>query len=122
MDLKERIDVDFKSAFKSGDTFKKTLLGVVKGEIENESSRKNGANPLEVLLRFQKSLNQIDTEESKLELSIIQEYLPKTLSEDEVKALVKELQDSGLNRGQIMAILNKDYKGQVDNKLVSTLF
>lgn len=122
MDIQERVNADFLLAFKSGDTFKKTLLGVIKGEFQNEASRKDGASALEVLLRMQKSLLQVDTEESRKELEIIKNYLPQPLSEEETLKLVTELKESGLNRGQIMGVLSKDYKGRVDNKFVSTLF
>ncbi len=125
MTLKERINADFMSAFKNKEMDKKNFLGVVKGEIQNEEGRSGTVNDevvLGILRKMEKSLKQTNTEESLNELEYIKPYLPQMMDETLVRSIIMSYINEGhRNVGQIMGEFNKNYKGLVDNKMVSTI-
>lgn len=125
MNLKERINADFMSAFKNREIEKKNFLGVVKGEIQNEEGRVGNVTDetvLGILKKIEKSLIQTNTEQSIREREYIKPYLPQMMSEDLIREKVKIYIESGLsNMGQIMGEFNKNYKGLVDNKVLSEI-
>ena len=125
MTLKEQINADFMSAFKNKEMDKKNFLGVVKGEIQNEEGRSGIASDdvvLAILKKMEKSLTQTNTPESLKELEYIKPYLPQMMSEGLIREKVTTYIMCGLtNLGQIMGEFNKNYKGLVDNKTVSTI-
>ena len=132
MTLKERVNADYIKAFKEKNTVVKNLLSVVKGEIQNVEklpandkdwgSLKNSegifdSGVVKILNKTAKSLKEVNDEESKLQLVIVESYLPKLMSKEEVTAKVTELVNSGITQiGSIM----KEFAGlQVDKKMVS---
>ena len=121
--LKEKINKDFMEAFKNKEMGKKNFLGLLKGEIQNESSRSgkdDDETVLSIVKKMEKSLKQTNTEESLLELSYLEPYLPQLMSEEEVTTIVETLISEGNdNIGSIMKVFNTEYSGKVDNKLVS---
>jgi len=125
--LKEQINTDFMTAFKAKDMEKKNFLGVVKGEIQTEEGRTGIANDevvLAILKKMEKSLKQTNTEESLRELTYIEGYLPKLMSEDVIREKVKAIisENEGSNMGFLMGMFNKQNAGQAfDNKLVSNI-
>lgn len=125
--LKEQINTDFMTAFKAKDMDKKNFLGVVKGEIQTEEGRTGIANDetvLAILKKMEKSLKQTNTEESLRELTYIEGYLPKLMSEDVIREKVKLIitENSGSNMGFLMGMFNKQNAGQAfDNKVVSNI-
>lgn len=128
MNLKERINADFMTAFKNKEMEKKNFLGVVKGEIQNEEGRTGASYEasdevvLGILRKMEKSLTQTNTPESLKELEYIKPYLPQMMSESLIREKVSTYISSGLtNIGQIMGEFNKHYKGLADNKIVSNI-
>lgn len=107
---------------------KKNFLGVVKGEIQNEmgrSGKDDDQTVLSILKKMEKSLKQTNTEESLNELIYLKPYLPVTMSDDEVRRLIKEIlarENSTKNIGFVMGIFNKEQSGKsFDNKIVSQI-
>lgn len=125
MNLKERINADFMTAFKAKDMDRKNFLGVVKGEIQNEEGRGTVATDdvvLGILRKMEKSLTQTNTPESLGELEYIKPYLPQLMSEDQIRTILADYKSNGLdNMGALMGTFNKEHKGLADNKLVSTI-
>lgn len=127
MTLKERINSEFVTAFKEKNTLKKSLLSVVKGEIQTSEKNLNVQNMndedvLKILNKFAKSIREnidLGDESAKSELEIIQSYLPKEMTESEIEFKVNEIVQSGItNIGQIM----KEFVGlQVDKRKVSEI-
>jgi len=126
MTLKEKINADYMTAFKAKDAVSKKLLSVIKGEIQ--TIEKNvGVDSLsdeevtKILNKTVKSLKETlqasDSADTKLELEIVEAYLPKQMSKDEIVSKVTELKLAGVtNIGQIM----KEFATlPVDRKLVS---
>ena len=125
MNLKEQINADFIKAFKAKDMERKNFLGLLKGEIQNEEGRgttTTDGSVLIILRKMEKSLKQTNTPESLVELSYMDPYLPKLMSEDQIRTIILGYKASGLNNaGQIMGQFSKEHKGLADNKLVSTI-
>ena len=133
--LKQKIAADFVSAFKSGDKVKKNLLGVVKGEITTIEKNTNienlaDAEVSKILTKIAKNLKETivasNSEEAKSELVVIEEYLPKQMSESEIRTAVEQvILETGFKTpaemGKVMGGFNVKFAGKADGKLVSTI-
>jgi len=136
--LKERISREYLEAFKSRDSIKKNLLGVVKSEITTQEKNTvvenlSDADVEKILNKFSKNLKETieksASEEAKTELSILENYLPKQMSESEIKnalsEILKELGESSSTTpfqiGKLMGAFNSKYAGKADNKIVSNI-
>jgi len=126
MTLKEKINADFMKAFKSKNMVTKSILSVVKGEIQTVeknigSDNLSDAEVTKILTKTVKSLKETITltndEKSKVELSVIEVYLPTQMSKEEVTAKVTELVNSGIT--QIGAIMKEFSTLPADKKMVS---
>lgn len=126
MTLKERINTDYMTAFRAKDSVAKNLLSVIKGEIQTIEKNTGIENMSDedvtkILNKTVKSLKETlqasASEDTKSELVIIEGYLPKQLSKDEIFAKVTDLKIAGItNIGQIM----KEFAAlPVDRKVVS---
>ena len=126
MTLKERISADYMTAFRAKDSVAKNLLSVIKGEIQTIEKNTGIENMpdedvTKILNKTLKSLKETlqasDSVDTKLELVIIESYLPKQLSKDEIFNKITELKSAGItNIGQIM----KEFVAlPVDRKVVS---
>jgi uncharacterized protein YqeY len=126
MTLKERISADYMTAFRAKDSIAKNLLSVIKGEIqtiekntgiENMSDEDVTKILNKTLKSLKETLQASDSVDTKLELAIIESYLPKQLSKEEIFNKVTDLKVAGItNIGQIM----KEFAGlPVDRKVVS---
>ena len=126
MNLKEQISKDYMTAFKEKNVVAKNLLSVVKGEIQT-IEKNTGVDCLtdteviKILNKTAKSLKEVieisGDEESKTQLIIVDGYLPKQMSREDVVTKVNTLVASGIkNVGGIM----KEFATlQVDRKIVS---
>ena len=55
----------------------------------------------------------------EMELAVIEEYIPKQLGENEIRAVVEKLVSGGLSDfNSVMKEAMKEMKGRVDGKLV----
>jgi hypothetical protein len=132
MTLKEKINADYIKAFKAKDTLVKNLLSVVKGEIQTieKNISKADLSDEEVTKILNKSLKSLKetsistSDAQKLdsvnrEIEVINSYLPKLLSIEEIQNKIDALVASGVkNIGLIM----KEFSSlPVDNKIVSEL-
>jgi uncharacterized protein YqeY len=127
MTLKEQISRDFLVAFKQK-LPSKTLLTTLKGEIQTaeknlKSESISDEEVIKILNKFAKNLKETlklkDSEDLRDELAIIESYLPKLMSEEEIQLKINELLGKGItNLGLIM----KEFSTlPVDKKLVSEL-
>jgi uncharacterized protein YqeY len=128
MTIEKRIEADFLKAFKERNTEVKSLLSTVKGEMQ--TTKKNlvvdnlsDEETIKILGKFAKNLKEnirlVNDEKSQRELSVIEAYLPKQMSESEVSAKLDEILASGVtNIGQIM----KEFAQlPADKKMVSEI-
>lgn len=130
MTLKERISADFMAAFKNKESERKNFLGVLKAAIQIEEKKEgrldlSDEEVMKILNKQVKNLNEsiamANDEESKRQLAIIEEYMPKRMSREEVKAKIDALWAAGeaANIGQVMKAFATD---AVDRKLVAEVF
>ena len=126
MELKEKINKDFIIALKSKNVVAKSILSVVKGEIQTiekniGTDNLSDVEVTKILTKTVKSLKETialsNDEKSKLELSVIEVYLPTQMSKEEVTTKVTELVNSGIT--QIGDIMKEFATLPVDKKMVS---
>ena len=129
--LKEQINTDYMTAFKERDTVKKNLLSVVKGEIQTQEKNQGGESMSDeevtkILNKMAKSLREVFVTDNsnvlidvRIELDIIESYLPKQMSRDEISLKLEELYGSGVTQmGDIMKAFSTL---PADKKVVSEL-
>ncbi|MFQ3583583.1 MAG: GatB/YqeY domain-containing protein [Cyanobacteriota bacterium] len=142
MSLRERIDADIKAAMKAKDkTRLETVRSIKKLILEKESSvRASGQDSLtpeqelELLSQLAKQrrdsiqqyqqANRTDlADQESQELAILEEYLPRQLTDAELDAVLDQLiTDLGAktpkDMGKVMSAAMQQLKGQVDGKRV----
>lgn len=124
MELKQQLKDAHIKAMKEKDTLRKNLFSVLLGEIKNQEIsgvESTDENVLLVIRKMEKTLLQVNTPESQLEIECIKPFLPSLMSEDKVREILTSLIDSGVskNMGDLMKNFNSQYKGKADNKIVS---
>jgi uncharacterized protein YqeY len=128
MSLKEQINADFMKAFKAKNMELKSFLGTLKGEIQTAEKNQMVENLsdediIKILNKFAKNCKEnirlANDEKSKVELEIVEAYLPKQLSVEEIQSKIDSLVASGVkNIGQLM----KEFSTlPADKKIVSEL-
>ncbi|MBR4495766.1 MAG: GatB/YqeY domain-containing protein [Acholeplasmatales bacterium] len=70
-------------------------------------------------LAFEKAQRPERVEELKAQMEILNKYLPKQLSEDEIRTIIASLEDKKIP--SVMKYFKANYQGQVDNSLVSKI-
>ncbi|MGM0505605.1 MAG: GatB/YqeY domain-containing protein [Bacteroidota bacterium] len=145
MTLKERILEDMKVAMKSKQKDRLRVLRSLKAKLmEREIDERKGGEAtltdeqaLDVLVKAAKqrreSIEQFGdagrdelVQQEEEELEIIESYLPETLSEEEVRNIVKKaISDTGASgmsdMGRVMGQLVPKLKGQADGSVISRL-
>jgi uncharacterized protein len=140
MGLIDKISEDLKQAMKTGDkirleTLRTIRAGLLEKQVEKRptggmtpedemsvviSSSKKRKESIEVFRNAGR--NDLADQEQK-ELEIIQEYLPKQLSPNEVEEIVKvKINEVGATNGKdfgkVMPAVMKELKGKADGKLI----
>lgn len=143
MSLKEKIMTDLKEAMKAKNSDKTMVLRSLKAKImEKEISERKGGESLlsdeqviDVLLKAAKqrkeSIDQFTqgdrpdlVEKEEMELSIIENYLPKMMSEEEVlvevKSQIEKLGATSMaDMGKVMGSLMGKLKGKAEGSTIS---
>lgn len=125
--LKELIDQEIKQAMINKDNIKRDVLRVIKAEISREEAGIKVYGDDEVIKLIQKSIKNLEIIGSTVameEIKILEQYIPKQMSEVEIeeaiKLLVIETGASGVKDiGKLMNAFNSQYKGMANGKLVS---
>jgi uncharacterized protein YqeY len=140
MNIEERINGDIKTAMLAKDAKKLEALRAIKSVILLLKTSPEGLADDSVNKALQKEVkkrqetaeiykgqNRADLEEVELfQAKVIQEYLPKQMSEDEIKSeltkIIASVGASGPNdMGKVMGAASKAFAGKADNKTVSSL-
>jgi uncharacterized protein len=144
MELENRINADIKAAMIAKESQKlealrgikaalllaKTSKEAVGGEIPEEA----GLKIIQKLIKqrqesaeIYKSNNRNDLAEQELfQAAVIEQYLPKQLSEEEVReGVMKIIAETGAtsarDMGKVMGLASKEFAGKADNKVVADL-
>ncbi len=141
MGIKERLLEDLKTAMREKNTLRKDLLQIVRAgvlQVEKDTlSTLDEAGVMDILAKEYKkrveTIQELDgsgrtdmIDKNRAEMAIIEEYLPKQLSEAEIEDLVRRaISQSGAqsarDMGQVMKVLMPDVKGRADGKLVNQI-
>jgi uncharacterized protein YqeY len=139
MSLKEKISLDLTSAMKSGDILRRETLRTVRATLIELDKR--GANresteeeELQVIIgavkkrkeaieQYEKAGRNDLAEQETKELAIINEYLPKQLTSEEIESHIREVigrvgANSAKDFGKVMPVVMKELKGKAEGKLI----
>ena len=127
--LKEKINADYISAFKSKNTIAKNLLSVIKGEIQNiekniGTEKMTDEEVIKILNKTLKSLKETNMKfpsvQTAEELFIVESYLPKQMNEDEIRIKIQQLMTEGATN--ISEIMKAFSSLPADKKTVSMIY
>ena len=141
--LENKIQIDLVQSMKNKNSSRVSALRSIKTAIMEVKTAANGKKELEdcdIIKIIQKLAKQrtesaeIFEENNRLELAenernelnVLNEYLPKMLTQNEIENVVidaiSNLNASSMkDMGKVMAYINKTYSGQVDGSIVSKL-
>ncbi len=136
MTLVERINLELKEAIRSRDQIRLNTLRMLKSKILAVDARGNLPDP-EVLKLFKTYLGNLKearelavsrpemVEQLDKEMTIVQEFLPKALSEEETKRIVVQaIADSGATSKKELGLVMKSamkLNNAIDGKLAKSL-
>jgi uncharacterized protein YqeY len=141
MNLAERLNEDMKQALRDGNKFRLSTIRMVRAAIKNQEIELRrpleDSDTLNILSRelkqrrdslqdFERGGREDLVNNVNAEIEIITEYLPKQLTEEEVKAIVVQtMQETGASSkadlGKLMGALMPKVKGIADGKLVNAI-
>jgi len=142
MELYKKLELDMKTALKSSDALKLSVLRMALSairfmEIEKKLTKIEDADVYAVIQKqikqhkdsieqFEKGLRNDLASKEKSELVILESYMPKQLNADEVEAIVKEViaETGALTKaetGKVMKIVLEKTKGSTDGKTVNQI-
>lgn len=124
-------------AMKEHDSLARAIYGVVMNkvllnniELKEKGKEQTDADVIAILQKTQKELteekenyikagNKEEAENIEKQKQIIEKYLPKMMSEEEIKAEIAKLDDKSL--GAVMKHFSANFKGKVDMSLVNKI-
>ena len=146
MNLRNKIEEDYKQSIKNKDQDKINTLRLIKSAIKDKdissrsSTNKEGINDTEILTllislikqrkdsieQFQKANRDDLIKNEQSEINVINIYLPKQKSEEETEDIVNDLikknnMETIKDMGKLMGLIKKDYAGEVDMGLVGKI-
>lgn len=133
--MKEQLMKELKQAMKEKDVLKKGLLQLLIAGIKNEEIKEKREltkdEQLTVIKRELKqtkdSLAQAESaeredisEEQRKKIIMLESFLPKFLTESEILDVLKSKgAEKGMNKGQLIGMVMKEHKSEVDGSLVN---
>ena len=141
MSLKEQLKADMKEAMKARESGKLALsvIRMVHNAIRNtEINEKRDLDDADVitilakemktrqdsLVEFEKCHRQDLVDQTKAEMDVLKKYLPKPMSEEEIRKTVVDAiatLQAPVKMGDVMKLVVPQTKGKADGKLVSSL-
>lgn len=136
MNLKDKVQADLQAAMKEGDSVRRETLRTLLTSLTNAEVEKKGEldegefiqvvqreskKRREAIEAFKAGGRQDRAQQESQELEVLKAYLPKQLSEDEIKAVVQELihqAPTPPSMGQLMGQAMGRLKGQADGNTV----
>ncbi|MGI6556675.1 GatB/YqeY domain-containing protein [uncultured Pseudoramibacter sp.] len=142
MALKKQLLTDLKAAMKAKDKVRKSTITLIRAAILQEEKDKQIDNledsDIEAIIskqykqrkdslkEFEKAGRDDLIEQTKAEMAIIEDYLPKQLSQEEIGAIVEDtIQEIGAesmkDMGKVMKAIMPKVKGKADGKVVNQI-
>ena len=141
MNLLEKIDTDLKSAMKTGDTPRIETLKMLKSDIAYEKGKtgkdltdeqlieivnRSAKRRRESIKEFQKGNRQDLVDNETCQLAVVEEYLPKQMTEEEIENYISDkIAAIGTvtqkEIGKLMGEIMKELKGKADGGAVKAI-
>ncbi|TVY00529.1 GatB/YqeY domain-containing protein [Cohnella terricola] len=141
MNLADRLNDEMKQAMRDGNKFRLQTIRLLRASIKNQEIELrrplDDNETLNILSRelkqrrdslqdFERGGREDLVSNVKAEIEIISEYLPRQLTEEEIKAIVVQtMQETGASSkadlGKLMGALMPKVKGVADGKLVNAI-
>jgi uncharacterized protein YqeY len=141
MGLKEKLGEDLKKSMKAGDKLRTETVRTLRAVLTEREIEKRGTGSgltpedeiavlstaakkrRESIELFQKGGRKDLVDQESKELAIIQEYLPKQLSEQEIEQVVRRIigetgAASAADFGKVMPAAMKELKGKADGRVI----
>ncbi len=124
-------------ALKNHDENAQDVLGVIIGDYQKleadrrgQGKERNDADRVSLLNKVKKELveekeryltgkKQEEAENTDKQIQIVESYLPKRMSEEEIKAVIEALDDHSIKN--VMVVFKTKYAGKADRGLVSKI-
>ena len=141
MALKEQLLADLKASMKAKDTVKKSTVTMIRAailQVEMDNKVELGDAEIQEIIakqmkqrrdaldEFKKAERDDLIAQTEAEMRVIEAYLPKQLTQEEIEAIVDETiketgAESAKDMGKIMGALMPKVKGLADGKLVNQI-
>ena len=141
MALKEQLLADLKASMKAKDTVKKSTVTMIRAailQVEKDNKVELGDAEIQEIIakqmkqrrdaldEFKKAERDDLIAQTEAEMRVIEAYLPKQLTQEEIDAIVDETiketgAESAKDMGKIMGALMPKVKGLADGKLVNQI-
>lgn len=142
MPLEDKINTDLKSAMLAKDEARVRSIRAIKSAILLAKTSGAGGSVsadeelklLQKLVKQRKESSDIYRQQNRIDLAateeeeikVIEQYLPKMMSEDELKAELKKIIESvgassAADFGKVMGAASKQFAGKADNKMIAGL-
>jgi uncharacterized protein YqeY len=138
-DIRERLEEDLKSAMRARDELRRSVLRMVRSEIQNDEKAaqkslddegilgvvsKQVRRHRESITEFRKGGREDLVQKEEAELDVLLAYLPAQLTPEEIAALAQEIiQDVGArgpaDRGKVMGKLMPQVRGKAEGTVVN---
>lgn len=134
MDIKEQIQKDRIAAMKAREPDKKAVLDYILGEIQKKEKDPSAKGDFAqaTIVAYLKSLREFieqhgearqdEAAKYQREIEILGEYLPRQLSDDEIRAAITEIQASGESKkGMIMKALKEKHGAALEGRRATAM-
>lgn len=141
MALKEQLLAELKASMKAKDTVKKSTVTMIRAailQVEKDNKVELGDAEIQEIIakqmkqrrdaldEFKKAERDDLIAQTEAEMRVIEAYLPKQLTQEEIEAIVDETiketgAESAKDMGKIMGALMPKVKGLADGKLVNQI-
>lgn len=123
MSIEEKIRERLHAAMKNNDAFEKSILRTILAEFSRIGKDINDLKALEILIKIRKDLYEVNTDESLKEAELVSEYLPKVMSDEEIKNVIEAIliTNEGIKFKTVKDIFDKEYPGQDGAKVAKII-
>ena len=140
--VREQLRSDLRDAMRAKDAPRRNTIRMLEAAIKNAEIEKRGqeladADVLAILQRqvkqrresieqFEKGNREDLADQERVEIAIIEQYLPRQLSREEIseraQVVIDQVGASGPgDRGKVMGMLMRDLKGEADGSVVNAV-
>lgn len=137
MSLKDKLMEDMKNAMRAKDSVRLGVVRFLRSEIKNieiDHGDQNDSDILKIIARQVKSMKDANNDylkgdrqdlidDNNTKIAILEEYLPKQLSDEELKKIVQSVIDSTGEKhmGKIIGQVVKQVEGKADGGRISQM-